>query len=816
VNSQGLRIALFGAAGVVVAACQPSRESLIARNQATINHYCLDCHNYAEQVGGLSLERAKLDEVAADPEKWEHVVRKLRAGMMPPPGNPRPKRDTYVALASWLEGELDRHPIETLPPPGLHRLNRAEYGNAVRDLLALDIDPSSFFPADDVSRGFDNQAGTLGLSPALLEAYLSAAGKISRLALGRVTAPSQAMYRVATDETQNYHVEGLPFGTRGGLVVEHEFPEDATYNLKVYSVNLGNMGNFRPFGEVRGEKLEVLVDGERVGLIDWDEAFGLNRGGFGGFSGQLKTIDVKVPVTAGPHRVGVTFVATNYAPGLDMNRAFERSTIETGGLPGFTFYPHVGSVRIDGPYDATGAGDTPSRRQVLTCTPTTPAEERPCAERIVKSLARIGYRGMQTDKDIQTLLDFYAQGRADADFESGIEAAVERLLADPKFIYRAEHEPAAAAPGAPYRISDLELASRLSFFLWSSIPDDELLALAEQGKLSQPAVLEREVKRLLADPRSEALTANFAGQWLNLRALEGHVPVATLFPDFDDNLRRSFRHETELFFDSLVREDRPITDLLTADYTFVDERLAKHYGIPGIYGSRFQRVTLGPELDSRRGLLGKGSLLATSSQPVRTSPVIRGYWVLQNLLGEPPPPPPPNVPMLKPVSTDATGNTKQPSMREQMEQHRRDPVCAACHTLMDPIGFALEQFDAVGAWRTKDVSNNTIDANAVMYDGTRINGPADLRNFVLSYKDQFARTVTEKLLTYALGRGVEYYDMPVVRSIVRDADKDGYRFQTLILDVVKSAPFQMNSKPAQAPVTQHVPPAATTTAANAD
>jgi len=629
-----------------------------------------------------------------------------------------------------------------------------------------------------------------------------------------VSAPTQTMYRVATDTTQNYHVEGLPFRTRGGLLVEHEFPEDATYNFKIYSVNLGNMGNFRPFGEIRGEKVEVLIDGERVGLVDWDEAFGLNRGGFGGFSGQLKTIDLKVPVTAGPHRVGVTFLATNYAPGLDMNRAFERSTIETGGLPGFTFYPHIGSVRIDGPYDATGAGDTPSRRRVLACTPATPAEEQPCAERIVKALARSGYRGLQTDKDIATLLEFYAQGRADGDFESGIEAAVERLLADPKFIYRVEREPADVAAGASYRVSDLELASRLSFFLWSSIPDDELLTLAELGKLADPKVLEREVKRMLADPRSEALTTNFAGQWLNLRALEGHVPVATLFPDFDDNLRRSFKRETELFFDSLIREDHPITDLLTADYTFVDERLAKHYGIPGIYGSRFERVTLGPELDARRGLLGKGSLLATSSQPVRTSPVIRGYWVLQNLLGEPPPPPPPNVPMLKPVSTDATGNTKQPSMREQMEQHRGDPVCAACHTLMDPIGFALEQFDAVGTWRTQDGSNNTIDASSVMYDGTKINGPKDLRNFVLSYSDQFARTVTEKLLTYALGRGVEYYDMPVVRSIVRDAEKDGYRFQTLILDVVKSAPFQMNRKPGQPPVTHQAPPAATTTAAN--
>jgi hypothetical protein len=799
VKGNGLRTVLIGVAGAVAAGCQPSREEVVAAHQQTISRYCLDCHNYAEQVADLSLEPVKLDSVAAAPEKWEKVVRKLRAGMMPPSGNPRPEHETYAKLASWIENELDQDPKEILPPPGLHRLNRAEYGNAVRDLLALEIDPGGFLPADDVSRGFDNQAGTLGLSPALLEAYLSAAGKISRLALGDVAAPTQAMYRVATDATQNYHVEGLPFGTRGGLVFEHEFPVDAEYNIKVYSVNLGNMGNFRPFGEVRGEKLEVLVDGERVQLIDWDEAFQINRG-FGGGNGQLKTIDVRVPVKAGPHQVGVTFLATNYAPGLDMNRAFERSTIETGGLPGYTFYPHIGSVRIDGPYDATGAGDTPSRRHVLICKPAGAADERPCAEKIVGALARHAYRGTQTPEDLETLLAFYDQGRAAGDFEAGIGTAIERLLADPKFIYRIEHEPAGVAEGENYKISDLELASRLSFFLWSSIPDDELLTLAEQGKLGDPAVLEKQVRRMIADPRSEALTANFAGQWLNLRALEGHVPVASLFPDFDDNLRQAFRRETELLFDSLIRENRPITELLTANYTFVNERLAKHYGIPGVYGSRFQRVTLGPELDSRRGLLGKGSLLATSSQPIRTSPVIRGYWVLQNLLGVPPPPPPEDVPDLEEPKPDATGNTAMPSMREQMERHRADPACAGCHTLMDPIGFALEHFDAIGTWRTTD-GPHAIDASSVMYDGTNIEGIADLRNFLLSYSDQFARTVTEKLLTYAVGRGVEYYDMPIVRKIVREAEKDDYRFDTLILEVVKSDPFQMNSRSGPQPST---------------
>jgi hypothetical protein len=780
------------AVAVLVSACQPSREQLVAQHEATIKRYCLDCHNYAEQVGELSLEPVRLADVQADAEKWERVVRKLRAGMMPPVDQPRPEHGTYTALAGFIEVELDSQPTAGLPPPGLHRLNRAEYGNAIRDLLALDIDTSNFLPADDSSRGFDNQAGTLALSPALLEAYLGAAGKISRLALGRVSAPTQAMYRVAADATQNYHVEGLPFGTRGGLVVEHVFPVDAEYNIKVYSVNLGNMGNFRPFGEMRGEQLEVLIDGERVALIDWDEAFNINRG-FGGGNGQLKTIDVRVPVTAGPHQVGVTFLATNYAPGLDINRAFERSTIETGGLPGFSFYPHIGSVRVDGPYDAKGAGNTPSRAAILICQPSAPADEEPCAQRIVENLVRHAYRGAGTAEDVATLLDFYRAGRQDADFEGGVELALQRLLADPKFIYRVEHEPAELAPGEVYAVNDLELASRLSFFLWSSIPDEELLTLAEQGRLSDPNVLTAEVRRMLADPRSEALTANFAGQWLNLRALEGHVPVAALFPDFDDNLRQAFRRETELLFDSLIRENRPVTELLTADYTFVNERLAKHYGIPGIYGSRFQRVALGEEFDARRGLLGKGSLLATSSQPVRTSPVIRGYWVLQNLLGVPPPPPPPNVPDLEQNTGDAAGNTRVPTMREQMEAHRVNPACSGCHQLMDPIGFALEQYDAIGRWRTVDGSN-VIDASSVMYDGTKINGPADLRNFLLSYTDQFVRNVVEKLMTYALGRGVEYYDMPVVRSIARSAEADGYRFESLIVGVVQSEPFRSSRK----------------------
>jgi hypothetical protein len=807
VYGKSLRIALLSAAVLVGAGCEPSREELLAEHKATIREYCVDCHNSAEQVGDLSLEGLDLAKVIDEPQIWEHVVRKLRAGVMPPSGQPRPEEETYAALASWIERELDDGATPTLPAPGLHRLNRAEYGNAIRDLLALDIDAAAFLPADDSSRGFDNQAGTLALSPALLEAYLSAAGKITRLALGDVDTPSQTLYRVAEDTTQNYHVEGLPFGTRGGLLIEHEFPADAEYQLKVFSVNLGNMGNFRPFGEVRGEKLEVLIDGERVALVDWDEA--LVGRGFGG--GRLRTIDVRVPVKAGPHKVGVTFLATNYAPGLDMNRAFERSTIETGGLPGYTFYPHVGSVRIDGPYGAAGPGDTPSRRAILLCRPAGDADARPCADRIVKALVRRAYRGTATEDDVDTLLGFYDRGSAAGSFEDGIGMALQRMLVDPKFLSRIEQPRPELARGSSYRISDLELASRLSFFLWSSIPDDELLTLAEQGKLHDDAVLEREVKRMLADPRSVALTENFAGQWLNLRALDGHVPVAKLFPDFDDNLRQSFKRETELFFDSLVRENRPVTDLLTADYTFVDERLAKHYGIPGVYGSHFRRVTLAEDLDARRGLLGKGSLLAVSSQPIRTSPVIRGYWVLQNLLGTPPPPPPDDVPDLPTNETDAAGNTAIPTMREQMERHRADPACSGCHMLMDPIGLALEQFDAIGRWRTTD-GNAPIDASSVMYDGTRIDGPKDLRDFLLRHSEQFVRTTTEKLLTYALGRGIEYYDQPIVRSIARAAAEDDYRFDALIAVVVKSDPFRMNTQGNEAPEGAVPEPSATAAA----
>ena len=778
----------------MLSACQPSPGGSVAEYKATLGVYCVHCHNYVDREGDLMLDRVDLSDVSAHPEIFEKVARKLRSGQMPPAGTRRPDARTYGALTEWLEAELDRTAAARFSPPGLHRLNRAEYSTVIRDLLAVDVDATQFLPADDSSRGFDNQAGTLSLSPALLEAYLSAAGKISRLAVGSAAEPTQTLYRLAEDVNQNYHVEGLPFGTRGGTLVEHFFPADGEYIVRIFAVTLGNMGNFRPFGEVRGEQIEVLLDSERIGLFDWDQEFNINRS-FAS-SGQLQSIEVRVPVTAGPHEIGVTFLATNYAPGLDINHAFQRTTIETGGLPGYTFYPHVGSVRIEGPFDAARPVDTPSRRRIFVCNPAGPEDEEACARQITAAFARRAYRGLATDGDIETLMSFFRSGRAEGDFDSGVQMAVQRALSDPKFLLRTEAEPTELAAGEVYRVSGLELASRLSFFLWSSIPDDELLTLAEQGRLTDPRVLETQVRRMLRDERSAALAENFAGQWLGLRGLDTHTPVVELFPDFDDNLRQALRRETELFFDSILREDRSAVELLTADHTFVNERLAAHYGIPNIRGSRFRRVELGEEFDIRRGLLGKGSILTVSSVPARTSPVIRGNWVLLNFLGTPAPDPPPDVPDLEPMATDAAGNRRQPTMREQLAAHTADPVCSACHKIMDPFGFALEHFDAIGRWREVD-AGAPVNAASIMYDGTPINGPVELREFLLKYSEQFVRALTEKLLTYALGRGVEYYDMPTVRSIVSESAVEDHRLGSIILAIVNSDPFQMNTKAAQ-------------------
>jgi Protein of unknown function (DUF1592)/Protein of unknown function (DUF1588)/Protein of unknown function (DUF1587)/Protein of unknown function (DUF1585)/Protein of unknown function (DUF1595) len=768
-----------------------------AAQQHLVQQYCSVCHNYEDYTGGVEFEVFEPAKAHEDAALTERMIKKLRAGMMPPAGKPRPDAATVQAFASSLENEVDAHARPNLAMPRLHRLNRTEYRNAVRDILGLDIDVTRLLPADDVSRGFDNQAGTLTFSPALLDAYLSAAGRISSTALGTATAPTQANYRVADDTTQNYHVAGLPFGTRGGLAVDHTFPADGTYTFKVFAVTLGNMGNFRPFGDVRGEQLLVYVDGRRISTIDWDKALSVTRGFVpdeeGAASGQLKTIDITVPMKAGPHHVGVTFLATNYAPGLDMNHAFDRSTIETGGIPGFTFFPHIGRVRIDGPAQAAVATDSPSRHRIMSCTPARGAEER-CARQIAAALTHAAYRGNATDADVNTLLQFYTSGQRSGGFDAGVEAMVQRLLVDPKFLIRVESAPSNLAPGAAYRVSDRDLAARLSFFLWSSVPDEELLRLANAGQLGKDEVLRAQVRRMLADPRAEALTTNFAEQWLGLRALASHEPLVDEFPDFDDNLRQAFREEVELFFGSMVTEDHSVLDLLTAKYTFVNGRLAEFYGIPGVKGSYFRRVDLDDSQSARWGLLGKGALLTISAQPGRTSPVVRGNWVLRTMLGSPAPDPPADVPQLKPHQVDPTGNAAPPSMREQLEQHHANPVCASCHKIMEPIGFAMEPYDAVGHWRTLD-GPHPIDAQATLYDGAHVDGPAGVRDLLLRHQDQYLRNVTQALMTYALGRGIEYDDMPTVRSVLRTAAHDDYRFRSLIEAIVMNDLFRMNVVP---------------------
>jgi hypothetical protein len=760
----------------------------MARQRAVLDKYCVVCHNTKLKTANLELDKLDLSHVSQQAQVAEKVIRKLRAGMMPPAKMPRPDRAVLDSLVDWMETEIDRGVehvgVAYLPPPGIHRLNRTEYTNAIRDVLALDVDATKFLPPDDSTHGFDNIAGALTLSPALMEAYLSAAGKISRLAVGDASSPVQAVFEVPADTAQNFQIVGLPFGTRGGILIKYQFPADGEYSFNVKGVT----GYFQAvLGGIKGEKLEVLVDGERVRLFDWDREISNTTGN--GRSTQ------RIPIRAGLHTVGVTFLQTNDVPGSELNRPFIRTMNTPGSIPGYLFFPHVGQVTIEGPFGAEGASDSASRRKVFVCRPATPAEEQPCARTIVATLVKHAFRRPAMPADITAMLHFYQEGRSDGgSFDDGIEAVIERVLADPEFVYRLEPEPAGIAAGKSYRISDLALASRLSFFLWSSVPDDELLDLAAQGKLKDPGVLEKQVRRMLADPKSEALIANFTGQWLSVRSLKTSEPVVNLFPDFDDNLSNAFEREVELFFGSVAREDHSILDLLNADYTFVNERLAKHYGIPNVYGPQFRRVVLPAELDMRRGLLGKGALLTVTSNAARTSPVTRGKWFLQTFMGVSPPDPPPNVPAIKERPADVTGNAKAPTMRETMELHHTNPVCASCHQLFEPMGLALENFDAVGSWRTKD-GDSPIDASGVLVDGAKVDGVAGLRDWLMSRSGQFARVVTEKLLTYALGRGVEYQDMPTVRSIVHEAAAKDYRFTSILLGVVNSPAFQMNTKP---------------------
>lgn len=758
-----------------------SADPEVAKYRAMLNQYCVACHTpegIADRTG-LYFREVDLGKMAEHPERTETIIRKLRAGLMPPYPFPRPDEELYENFIAWMEGEIDTTAETYLPAPGLHRLNRTEYTNAIRDLLSLNIDASTFLPPDDSSHGFDNMAGTLTSSPALMEAYLSAAGKISRLAIGTETAPTLAVFDVPVDTSQNSHIQGLPFGTRGGMLIEHEFPADGEY---VFTVK-GMTGYFtRVLGNVKGEQLEVTIDGERVYLYDWDNEIG-NKEGNGGRTPAI-------PIKAGFHRVGVTFIATSDLPDTGLNKSFQRTMNSPGAISGYTFYPHVGQVFIEGPYNGSAAKDTRSRNKIFECYPANADQEAGCARQIIDTLVTKAYRRNAEDDDIKAVMAFYQAGREEGGtFDYGVEAAIQRILVDPEFIYRSEIEPAQVAEGESYRIGDLELASRLSFFIWSSIPDEELLSLASENRLSDPQVMRDQVQRMFADPRSEAFIKNFTGQWLNVRGMAASEPVVELFPDFDSTLRDAFRQEIELFFTSIIEQDRSVVDMLDADFTFVNERLAKHYGIPDVYGEQFRMVELDDDLDMRRGLLGKGALLTITSEAARTSPVKRGKWFLETFFGVSPPDPPPGV------ETDLTPKPGEApkTLRQRMEAHRTNPTCASCHTIFEPLGLALENFDPVGKWRLLD-SGNEIDPTGFAPDGTYLEGVESLRDLLSNYSGQFATVVTEKLLTYALGRGVEFEDMPMLRQIIEQAERDEYRFSSLVMGVIQSPAFTMNMK----------------------
>ncbi|MEI7950541.1 MAG: DUF1592 domain-containing protein [Gammaproteobacteria bacterium] len=749
-----------------------------------VDQYCAGCHNQDDYAGGLDLASTLKEDITLHTENWEKVVRKLRAGMMPPPGEDRPVRDSYEQTTRWLEDEIDRHAKSSPGAVTLHRLNRSEYANAIRDLLDLNIDPTILLPPDTLAHGFDNMAGSLTISSTLLEAFTTAAMKVSSMALGYLSSPTEVTYLPPGDTSQNQHLEGLPMGTRGGMLVEHTFPADGDYSFIVQNLRVGTF--------IPGQQLELSIDGKREHVFAYSN---LGRGRVEGGEGDLK---ITLPVKSGSHKVGMTFEATHYRPSFGTLKQFDRKSLENEILPGMQNEPVIGMLKIQGPFNGKRPQDSPSMRKVFTCHPTKVEEETACATEILGKLAKAAWRHPLTDQDMQILLGYYRQARINGTFVEGIEQGLARVLASPQFLVRTEQEPPALPAGSNYRISDIELASRLSFFLWSSIPDKELLDLAEAGKLSKPAVLATQVKRMLADPRSQSLVNNFASQWFYLRNLPATFPDGIYYPNWDDELRQGFRRETELLFENVMREDRPVTELLDADYTFVNERLAKHYGIPHIYGSYFRRVSLGPELDYRRGLLGQGSFLSiTFTQNFRTSPVKRGVWVLENILGTPPPSPPANVPALE----DTNGGDAVKSLRNQMELHRANPTCATCHRLMDGIGFSLENFDADGKWRTQEGHPrkwggvaSPINTSVTLWDGTEVNDPAGLRAALLHYSPQFVRFATEKLMTYALGRGVEYYDMPVIRRIVNNAGKDDYRFSALVLGIVNSDPFLLRTQ----------------------
>jgi hypothetical protein len=755
--------------------------------RALLDKYCVTCHNQRVKTAGLALDTADLGNIAAQSDIWEKVIRKVRAGMMPPASAAQPEKTQLDALSTLLETSLDKWSAAHPNPgrPTLHRLNRAEYGNAIRDLFALDaVDITQLLPPDPEAYGFDNIADSLGTSPALMERYLSVAWKVTRMAIGDTKIPTTTeTFRARMDLTQRDHIEGLPLGTRGGMVVQYNFPVDAEYEIrpKLWANTVEQIG-----GLEHPDTLEVTFDGERVKLVNFgghdDEvlAAGVSAAARSLIEGRFVA---RIPVKAGPHTIGVAFLKKSSAPPVEVLRPFLRDRIDPVSTNGIV---QLDKIIIEGPFNVVRSGDSPSRRRILTCHPANDSEALPCANKILSTVARRAYRRPVTDAEMKQLIGFFDSGRQKGgSFDSGIETALAFTLVSPQFLFRFEKDPDNVAAGSGYRVSDLELASRLSFFLWSSVPDEQLLDLAIKGRLKDPAVLDVQVKRMLADERARALGANFAGQWLYLRNLRAKYPIDDVFPDFDDNLRKSMQRETEMLYESVVLEDRSALTLLNADYTFMNERLAKHYGVPGIYGDQMRRVTVKDEY--RKGILGHASILTLTSNDDRTSPVTRGKYVLTNILGTPPPPPPPNVPPLNELSGRVL------TMRERMLEHRANVVCANCHRLMDPIGLSLENFDAVGRWRTTD-GGAPIDAHDTLYNGAKVDGPVALRNVIMSHPDQFVRTMTEMLLTYALGRGLEDYDMPVVRSIVRDAAGKNYRFSSLVLGVVKSAPFQMRLK----------------------
>ncbi len=751
--------------------------------RALLDRYCVTCHNQKLLTGGLALDSANLqpDKIPESAAPWEKVIQKVDGGFMPPAGAPHPDATAMNGLVNWVEGALDRAALAH-PNPGrvvLHRLNRAEYSNTIRDLLALNVDVESLLPPDDSNDGFDNMAGTLSFSPALLERYLKAALKISSLAVGDPdTGPTVETFGVHGDLSQDVHADGLPLGTRGGLAVHYNFPLDGEYVFKSTLIK-SNRGLLR--GVETPSQLEVTLDGARIHLARVggreDEAASNENPPRVALEIE-KRFDVRVPLKAGPHTVTVAFLAESSAEKIDMTQPHIRNLDNTQVVIGV---PEVATVSIGGPFNPKGVGDTPSRRRIFACRPATPADETPCARKVLTVVARRAYRRPPTTEQIEQLMAAYENGRGkQGTFDGGIRRALAQVLTNPQFLFRFEPDPPDAAPNSPYRLGDLELASRLSFFLWSSIPDDELLNLAAANKLGNSVVLEQQVRRMLADRRSDALIRNFVGQWLYLRNLKRIAPDQTVFPDFDDNLRQAFQRETEMFCDGILRGDRNVLELLNANYTFVNERLAKHYGMKGVYGDQFRRVAV--EDENRRGLLGQGSILAVTSYANRTSAVLRGKWILTNILGTPPPPPPAVVPALK---ENAPGQNV--SLKERMQQHRADPACAGCHKAMDPLGFAMESFDAVGHARAAD-------ASAEFPDGTTIDGAAGLRQKILTQPDRFVGTLTERLMTYAIGRPAGFDDMPAVRSIVKDADRDNDRFSSIVLGVVNSVPFRMKMK----------------------